>query len=80
MRDATTEEKRSCDSSYPSTCIPSPPPNLSCDDVGASNFEARSPDPQWFDDEPVGSELTDLQGIGGIINRAINGFDNSSSP
>jgi hypothetical protein len=41
-------------SSYPSTCIPSPLPNLSCNDVGVSNFEARSPDPQGFDDNNDG--------------------------
>jgi PKD repeat protein len=45
----TTEEETSCDLSYPNTCIPPAPPNLTCDDVGASNFEVLPPDPHEFD-------------------------------
>jgi len=97
LEDETMEGQSSCDSAYPSTCIPSPPPILSCDDIGASNFEVRSPDPHEFDDdndgtgcenentqqpeldnEPVNPESSDSQGIGGIINRTIEGFSNSS--
>ena len=59
----TTEEQSSCDSSYPSTCIPSPPPNLSCDNVGASNFDAWSPGPHGFDgdNDGIGCENRNTQ-------------------
>jgi len=50
----TTEEETSCDPSYPNTCIPPPPPNLTCDDVGASNFEVLPPDPHEFDGDNDG--------------------------
>jgi hypothetical protein len=43
-----------CDPSYVDTCIPPPPPNLTCDDVDASNFGVRSPDPHGFDDDNDG--------------------------
>jgi micrococcal nuclease len=43
--DATTD----CDSSYPDTCIPSPPPNLNCGDISDKRFEVLSPDPHGFD-------------------------------
>ena len=38
-----------CDSSYPDTCIPSPPPNLNCGDISDKRFEVLSPDPHGFD-------------------------------
>ncbi len=34
---------RPCDPSYPSICIPPPPPQLSCDDVGAKTSLCRVP-------------------------------------
>jgi hypothetical protein len=39
-----------CDASYPDVCIPSPPPELSCDDEGVpENFEVSGSDPHGFD-------------------------------
>jgi hypothetical protein len=38
-----------CDSSYPDTCIPSPPPDLNCDDVSATDFRVEGSDPHDFD-------------------------------
>ena len=46
--DATTNNGE-CDSSYPDTCIPSPPPNLNCGDISDKRFEVLSPDPHGFD-------------------------------
>ena len=43
--DATPE----CDSSYPDTCIPSPPPNLNCGDISDKDFQVLSPDSHGFD-------------------------------
>jgi hypothetical protein len=38
-----------CDPSYPGVCIPSPPPDLDCDDLPYTNFVVRQPDPHGFD-------------------------------
>lgn len=39
-----------CDASYPTVCIPPPPPDLSCDDVlPLKNFAVVPPDPHRFD-------------------------------
>jgi hypothetical protein len=38
-----------CAPSYPGVCIPPPPPDLSCDDVGYSDFAVLAPDPHGFD-------------------------------
>jgi micrococcal nuclease len=38
-----------CDASYPDVCIPSPPPDLDCDDVGARRFRVLPPDPHRLD-------------------------------
>jgi hypothetical protein len=46
--DATTDND-DCDSSYPDTCIPSPPPNLNCGDISDKRFEVLPPDPHGFD-------------------------------
>ena len=35
-------------------CIPSPPQNLTCNDIGARNFEVLSPDPHGFDSDNDG--------------------------
>jgi micrococcal nuclease len=43
------ESARSCDSSYPDFCIPPPPPDLDCDDIGAKDFTVYYPDPHGFD-------------------------------
>ena len=51
-------EDDACDSSYPDTCIPSPPPDLNCDDVSATNFRVEGSDPHGFDadNDGVGCE------------------------
>jgi len=38
-----------CDPSYPTVCIPPPPPDLDCRDVPYRNFPVRPPDPHHFD-------------------------------
>jgi hypothetical protein len=38
-----------CDPSYPDFCIPPPPPDLDCPDIGVNNFTVLSPDPHRFD-------------------------------
>jgi hypothetical protein len=45
----TEPEERECDPSYPDVCIPPPPPNLTCDDISAQDFEILPPDPHGFD-------------------------------
>ncbi len=52
--DGNGGEDASCHSSYPDTCIPPPPPNLNCDDVGASNFQVVGSDPHGFDGDNDG--------------------------
>lgn len=38
-----------CDPAYPDTCIPPPPPDLDCADVGSRRFRVLAPDPHGFD-------------------------------
>lgn len=38
-----------CDPSYPTVCIPPPPPDLDCRDIPYRNFPVRPPDPHHFD-------------------------------
>ena len=38
-----------CDPSYPSVCIPPPPPDLDCADIPYRNFRVLPPDPHRFD-------------------------------
>lgn len=48
-----------CDSAYPDVCIPSPPPDLNCDDVSHTNIRVvEHPDPHGFDgnNDGVGCE------------------------
>jgi PKD repeat protein len=47
-------QETACNSSYPDMCIQPPPPNLTCDDVGARNFEVVPPDPHGFDGDNDG--------------------------
>ena len=47
-------EQQKCDPSYPDNCIPSPPPNLRCDDIPFDNFRVNSPDPHVFDGDNDG--------------------------
>ena len=56
---AATQAQSNCDSSYPTVCIPSPPPDLDCGDKevrdkGYSNFPVRQPDPHRFDGDNDG--------------------------
>ena len=46
--DATTDNEE-CDSSYPDTCIPSPPPDLNCGDISDKRFKVLPPDPHGLD-------------------------------
>ncbi len=39
----------SCDASYPTVCIPPPPPDLSCADIPHRDFTVLQPDPHGFD-------------------------------
>jgi hypothetical protein len=39
----------SCDPSYPTVCIPPPPPDLNCGDIEFRNFVVLQPDPHRFD-------------------------------
>jgi len=43
-----------CDPSYPDVCIPSPPPDLDCGEIGYSNFRVIQPDPHGFDGDRDG--------------------------
>ena len=38
-----------CDPSYPTVCIPPPPPDLDCGDIPYRRFHVRPPDPHHFD-------------------------------
>jgi micrococcal nuclease len=55
---AGTTHEANCDSSYPDFCIPPPPPDLSCGDIGRLNFTVLTPDPHGFDgnNDGVGCE------------------------
>lgn len=43
-----------CDPSYPSVCIPPPPPDLNCGDIPHRRFAVRSPDSHGFDNDRDG--------------------------
>lgn len=43
-----------CDTSYPTVCIPPPPPYLSCDDIPYRYFRVWPPDPHRFDGDHDG--------------------------
>ena len=43
-----------CDASYPTVCIPPPPPDLDCGDIPHRSFKVRPPDPHRFDGEGDG--------------------------
>ena len=44
-----TRDPRRCDPSYPTVCIPPPPPDLDCSDIPYRNFVVLPPDPHGFD-------------------------------
>ncbi|HEX9375746.1 MAG TPA: hypothetical protein VGB19_05860 [Actinomycetota bacterium] len=43
-----------CDQSYPTVCIPPPPPDLDCGDIQFTNFKVVPPDDQGFDGDGDG--------------------------
>ena len=43
-----------CDPSYPTVCIPPPPPDLDCGDIPYRNFTVLPPDPHRFDGDGDG--------------------------
>jgi len=43
-----------CDDSYPTICIPPPPPDLDCADVPFTDFDVLPPDPHAFDTDDDG--------------------------
>lgn len=50
----TTTAQANCSPSYPEFCIPPPPPDLDCGDIGVKNFTVLSPDPHGFDGDSDG--------------------------
>jgi hypothetical protein len=45
----TIDDAFVCDVSYPTLCIPPPPPDLDCEDVVERDFPVLPPDPHGFD-------------------------------
>jgi micrococcal nuclease len=43
-----------CDPSYPTVCIPPPPPDLDCGDIPHRRFTVLPPDPHRFDGDGNG--------------------------
>lgn len=43
-----------CDPSYPTVCIPPPPPDLDCKDIPHRRFQVLPPDPHRFDGDNDG--------------------------
>lgn len=43
-----------CHPSYPTVCIPSPPPDLDCDDITFRRFKVKGKDPHNFDGDHDG--------------------------
>jgi hypothetical protein len=43
-----------CDSSYPTVCIPPPPPDLDCSQIAYTNFAVAGTDPHGFDGDNDG--------------------------
>ena len=48
------EPEKDCDPSYPNICVPSPPPDLNCNDVPNRNFKVVGSDPHGFDGDNDG--------------------------
>jgi micrococcal nuclease len=51
---AATPEPTTCDPSYPTVCIPPPPPDLDCGDISYRRFTVLPPDPHHFDGDTDG--------------------------
>ncbi len=43
-----------CHESYPTVCIPPPPPDLDCGEISYRRFEVKQPDPHGFDGDKDG--------------------------
>jgi len=52
-----------CNPSYPSLCIPPPPPDLSCDDIPYRDFPVYTPDPHGFDEDNDGIGCESSEGF-----------------
>ncbi len=50
----TANPASACDPSYPTVCIPSPPPDLDCGDISFRRFTVVPPDPHGFDGDSDG--------------------------
>lgn len=50
----TEPPQADCDPSYPTVCIPSPPPDLDCGQISFRRFKVLSPDPHGFDGDHDG--------------------------
>jgi predicted nucleic acid-binding Zn ribbon protein len=50
----TSTNRSGCDPSYPTVCIPPPPPDLDCKDIQYQNFVVLPPDPHHFDGDHDG--------------------------
>src|SRR4051794_7282990 len=51
---ATPTPQTQCDPSYPTLCIPPPPPDLDCSDIPYRRFTVLPPDPDHFDGDHNG--------------------------
>ncbi len=51
---SSTTSSTNCNSSYPTVCIPSPPPDLDCRDISYKNFKVLPRDPHRFDGDNDG--------------------------
>jgi len=49
-----TNSRGKCDPSYPTVCIPPPPPDLDCKDIPYKKFRVLRPDPHNFDSDRDG--------------------------
>ncbi len=71
---------RRCDPSYPSVCIPPPPPDLDCADISYSYFLVFQPDPHFFDRDfdGLGCEIAERRG--GSVSGYTGLYCDSSYP
>ena len=53
-RTPTQAPQANCDPSYPTVCIPPPPPDLDCGDIPHKRFPVRGADPHRFDNDKDG--------------------------
>jgi micrococcal nuclease len=52
---AVPDDATPCDPAYPSHCVPSPPPDLDCDDLDGGAVIVRPPDPHHLDGDGDGT-------------------------